>query len=135
MLWWGPGDVKPSSRYKREQDSQTWPQIAEITCKCIQYSNAATFRTTAPSSCSSSFSLCLGPTGQPPTFWKYRFTQHIVLHHTDENLENSPVPFDLLKKVYISLAERMGKLEFREYDERENYGIPNIDAFEGEPLN
>lgn len=62
--------------------------------------------------------LCpLCPTGQPPTFWKYCFTQH---HHTDENLESPPVPFDLLKKVHISLAEGMAMgVGFREYD-----GIP-----------
>jgi hypothetical protein len=86
--------------------------------------------------------LCpLGPTGQPPTFWKYCFTQHMVMHHrdTDENLESPPIPFDLMKKVHISLGEgmAMGGSSESMMKYRENYGIPNSDAFEAdsEPLN
>lgn len=105
----------------------------------MQYSNAATFRVAAP--CTNvplHCPLCpLGLTGQPPTFWKYCFTQHMVMHHTDENLNSQPISFDLLKKVHISLAEGMamglGPESMMKY--REDYGIPNSDAFKAEPLN
>ena len=58
------------------------------------------------------------------------------MYHTDENLKSTPIPFDLLKKVHISLAEGMamgvGPESMMKY--REDYGIPNSDAFEAEPL-
>ena len=48
-----------------------------------------------------------------------------------------PVPFDLLKKVHISLAEgmAMGVSSESMMEYRKDYGIPNSDAFEVEPLN
>lgn len=107
--------------------------------KGMQYSNAATFRATAP--CTNvplHCPLCpLGPTGQPSSFWKYSFTQHMVMHHTDENMESPPIPFDLLKKVHISLAEgmAMGVSSESMIKYRDDYGIPNSDAFEAEPFN
>ena len=60
----------------------------------------------------------------------------MVLHHTDENLESPPIPFDLLKKVHISLAEgmAMGVSSESMMEYRKDYGIPNSDVFE-EPLN
>jgi len=61
----------------------------------------------------------------------------MVLHHTDKNLESPPVPFDLLEKVHISLAEgmEMGVSSKNMMKYREDYGIPNSDAFESvEPL-
>ena len=106
--------------------------------KRMQYSNAATFRATAP--CTNVPLHCsirpLGPTGQPPTFWKYCFMQHMVMHHTDENLESPPIPFDLLKKVHISLAEgvAMGVSSESMMEFRKDYDIPNSDAFETEPM-
>ena len=61
----------------------------------------------------------------------------MVMHHTDENLESPPVPFDLLKKVHISLAEGMAMGVSSEcmMEYRKDYGIPNSDAFQAEPLN
>ena len=61
----------------------------------------------------------------------------MVMHHTDENLNSQPISFDLLKKVHISLVEGMamglGPESMMKY--REDYGIPNSDAFKAEPLN
>jgi hypothetical protein len=61
----------------------------------------------------------------------------MVMHHTDQNLESPPIPFDLLKKVHISLAEGMAMDVSSEsmVNYREDYGIPNSDAFEAEPRN
>ena len=63
------------------------------------------------------------------------------MHHTDENLESPPFPFNLLKKVHISLAEGMAMDVTRSSDSREYYdeipkGLwhPNNNAFEAEPL-
>jgi hypothetical protein len=60
----------------------------------------------------------------------------MVMHHTDENLESPPVPFDLLRKVHISLAEGMalGVSSESMMEYRKDYGIPNSDAFEAEPF-
>ena len=103
----------------------------------MQYSNAATFRAMAP--CTNvplHCSLCpLGPTDILEVLF------HATYGHAplDENLESPPVPFDLLKKVHISLAEGVAMgvssesimmMEFRK-----DYGIPNSDAFKTEPLN
>lgn len=103
----------------------------------MQYSNAATFRATAP--CTNvplRCSLCPpGPTGQLPTFWKYCFTQHMVLYHVDKDEKSPPVPFDLLTQVHISLEEgkAMGVSFESMMKYREDYGIPNSDAFETTP--
>ena len=101
----------------------------------MQYLNAAAFRTSAP--CTNvpiHCSLCpSGSSGQPTTFWKYCFVQHMVLHHVDENTRSSPpIPFDLLTKVHISLAEgkAMGINSDNIMKYRENFGIPNSDAFD-----
>ena len=101
----------------------------------MQYLNAATFRTSAP--CTNvpiHCSMCpLGTSGQPATFWKYCFIQHMVLHHVDEKTQRSPpLPFDLLAKVHISLAEgkAMGVNSDNIMKYREDYGIPNSDAFD-----
>ena len=67
------------------------------------------------------------------TFWKYCFVQHMVLHHVDENTQSSPpIPFDLLAKVHINLAEgkAMGINSDNIMKYRENFGIPNSDAFD-----
>jgi hypothetical protein len=94
-----------------------------ISLKGHAVSNAATFRVAAP--CTNVPLPCtLCPLGHPPTFWKYCFTQHMVMHHTDQNLENPPIPFDLLKKVHISLAEgmAMGVSSESMVNYREDYG-------------
>ena len=59
------------------------------------------------------------------------------MHHSDENLESPSVPFNLLKRVHISLAEgmAMGVSSGNMMKYRKDYGIPNSDAFEAEPLN
>ena len=94
-----------------------------------------TFRTSAP--CTNvpiHCSLCpLGTNGKPVTFWKYCFVQHMVLHHVDENTQRSPpLPFDLLAKVHISLAEgtAIGVSSDNIIKYREDFGIPNSDAFD-----
>jgi len=56
----------------------------------------------------------------------------MVLHHTDKNLESPTVPFDLLEKVHINLAEgmEMGISSKSMMKFQEDYGISNSDAFE-----
>ena len=99
--------------HKREQDSQR-SQIADITSRACSIPT----RQPATAPCTnvplhSSYPLCpLGPTGQLPKIWEYRSTQHVVLHHTDEDLESRHVLFNLLKKAHIKLAE--DGCEFRE---------------------
>jgi hypothetical protein len=57
----------------------------------------------------------------------------MVLHHVDEKTQKSPpLPFDLLAKVHISLAEgkAMGVNSDNIMKYREDFGIPNSDAFD-----
>jgi hypothetical protein len=63
------------------------------------------------------------------------FIQNMVLHHVDENKRSPPLPFDLLSKVHISLAEgrAMGVGSENIIKYREDFGIPKSDALNATP--
>ena len=57
----------------------------------------------------------------------------MVLHHVDKNTQKSPpLPFDLLAKVHISIAEgkAMGINSNNIMKYRDDFGILNSDAFD-----
>ena len=66
-----------------------------------------------------------GPTGQPPTFWNTVSRSICHCGHwqwSDGKTECPPsIPFNLLKKVHISLVEEMAMIKCRG-----DYWIPNL---------
>ncbi|PPQ96610.1 hypothetical protein CVT26_010743 [Gymnopilus dilepis] len=58
----------------------------------------------------------------------------MAANHMDEMGEFPPLPFKLLQSVHISLreGEALGVVNKAIIDSREEYGIPNSDAFQGE---
>ncbi|PPQ97098.1 hypothetical protein CVT26_001026 [Gymnopilus dilepis] len=58
----------------------------------------------------------------------------MAVNHMDERGEFPALPFKLLQSVHISLkeGEALGAIQEAMIDSREQYGLPNSDAFDGD---
>ncbi|KAF5335719.1 hypothetical protein D9611_009624 [Ephemerocybe angulata] len=74
----------------------------------LKYENAKSYKMSSPSTNLPIHCTLCPPTstGQYPTFWKYNFYHHMILHHKDpETLKLQACPKDLRDQIYISLQE------------------------------